>query len=310
MLGAYPLSADGMTRWAAADFDGKQCDAIEEAHQLADLLVDCGTVPLCNKSQSGKGVHVRLVFNEPIEAWIARRFIACLVDHLGLERISEGGAYDRPFPTQDRLPNDPRSVGNQIAMPLHKVAAEQRGGAMLLDQDFKPVPLGDATWDFLDLYEPVSRWQIVKALRELGCLMVLAGGEEGSIGDDAPSGIKPDSNLLGPVMKMCEFFIYARTKPLSYYEWMALAANLAPFEGGREAFQTISSQDVRRYDSVKCDQFFTQISETFHGPIRCKSIADECWLCPNLGQDGRCTKFRFRNGRGVAAPAAVARCLS
>jgi hypothetical protein len=309
MLGAYPLSHDGLTRWAAADFDGKECDAVEQARQLADLLRECEIEPLCNMSQSGKGVHVRLVFAQPIESWIARRLISSLVDYLDLEKLSEGGAYDRPFPTQDRLPDDPRSVGNQIAMPLHYVAANERGGTVLLDDEFRPVPLGEPTWDMLELYEPVTRWQIVNALRELGYLMVLADGEEGK-SDEGSQGITADSNLLGPVMKLCDFFVYSRTKPLSYYEWMALASNLAPFEGGREAFHTISSQDTRRYNVNSCDRFFLQISKTFHGPVRCKSIAEEGWRCKRLGDDGRCSQYRFRNGMGAAAPAAVARCLS
>jgi len=146
MLGAYPILLNGTTRWVAADFDGKNDNAFEESKILSDSLQSFGIETLCNTSQSGNGVHVRLIFQEYIESWIARNLMNAFIEMNGIRSINDGGAFDRLFPTQDELDlRDPRAIGNQIAMPLHKVAAEERGGTLLLDNDFSPIPLGDQT---------------------------------------------------------------------------------------------------------------------------------------------------------------------
>jgi len=314
MIGAYPLEPDGTTPWVAADFDGHNGTAFADSREVADMLVDVGITPICNTSQSGKGVHVRVVFDEPMEAWIARSLILAIIDETGVEHLTEGGSYDRPFPTQDRLRDDSKAIGNQIAMPLHKGAADERRGALLLDQQFSLVPLGDATWDILELYEWVTRDQIVNAMMELGRVHELTkqvgplpySGSPDRQNNDEP-GLEERKGPILYLLRQCEFFKKAMENPLRYEEWIALASNLAVFEGGRQIFHKISALD-KRYDRQQAEIKFQDIQTSFRSVVTCVRLADFGWRCSQLGDDGECEKFR-RGERGAKAPAAVAHYL-
>ena len=86
MLGAYPLLTDGGCDWIAADFDGHHGNAFEHAFRLAEKLREYEIEPLCNTSQSGNGVHVRVIFGDPvfggerIKAWQARSFMNTFIN--------------------------------------------------------------------------------------------------------------------------------------------------------------------------------------------------------------------------------------
>lgn len=318
MLGAYPLLPDGGCDWVAADFDGHNGNAFEHAYQLAEMFREYGVDPLCNTSQSGKGVHVRVIFADPIiegervrgeriKAWQARSFMNAFIEMCGLPTISQGGAFDRIFPTQDELPVDGHSIGNQIAMPLHLEAAEKRQGSMLLDQQFKPIPLGEATWDAIELYDPLERVDFVDIAGETGKSAEILRPHPEQEEEDSPRRrrkIRTNAGDMLDMVKNCDFFKHAYGSRLSYDEWIALAANLAAFDdqGGRDIFHSISKIDDR-YDEVAAEQKYQNIYRSLR-PTRCVRIADS-WRCSYLGGDGQCNKFRSRSGRGPKSPAAV-----
>jgi len=325
MLGAYPILRDGTTRWVAADFDGKNNNAFEEAYILKQSLESHGIETLCNASQSGRGVHVRVIFKEYLPSWLARNLMKAFIERESILPISEGGAFDRLFPTQDELdPNDPKAIGNQIAMPLHKGAAEDRGGSMLLDNDFQRIELGDQTWDHLELYERVTRLQIWDAFGEIDRQTLMNAGTErqqkeeerrkprmgdGSSGSRGPR--KKTTADLQYIFANCEFMKYGLAGNLSYDEWWILATILAQFDGhgGRTLWHHISSAD-KRYNSDQADKKYNNILLKMKAPVCCETISSYGWTCPMMGSDGQCNRFRNSQGRGPRTPATICQFAS
>jgi hypothetical protein len=325
MLGAYPLLRDGTTRWVAADFDGKNDNAFEEAFLLKQSLESHGIETLCNVSQSGRGVHVRVIFDKYIAAWLARNLMKAFIERENILPIKDGGAFDRLFPTQDELdPRDPRAIGNQIAMPLHKGAAEERGGSMLLDHDFQRLELGEQTWDHLELYERVTSLQIWDAFDEIGRRGLMTTGTElqqrneenrkqrmrGESSDWRGLRQKTAADLQY-IFANCEFMKHGLTGNLSYDEWWILAAILAQFDGhgGRTLWHHISSMDAR-YDAQQAEKKYDNILSKMGAPVRCETISSYGWTCPMMGANGECSRFKNNYGRGPRTPATICHFVS
>ena len=126
--------------------------------------------PIVNASQSNKGIHVRVIFAEPVESWIIRRFATAFLEEAALDNCD---SFDRFFPAQDKLATNDNALGNQIALPLNFERANTTGGTVLLDREFRAIPLEEATWDYLDLHEPTTRDDIMSALEDIDQLMAL-----------------------------------------------------------------------------------------------------------------------------------------
>jgi len=339
MVGAYPLLIDETCRWIAADFDGHNGNAFDEALLLVEKLREFDIEPMCNVSQSGNGVHVRLIFADPtdddapIEAFIARMMMESFIKEAGCRTIGEGGAFDRLFPAQDSVAHTGREIGNLIAMPLHMGAAHERGGSLLLDRQFNPIPLGDATWDAIEMYEPIKRLDIYDSLHEMGhvsalcdCTALAQKNRRDKIAERRATGSSPHGNIVSLGERMtsrdleyifdnCDFFQYTLQHPLNYFEWLTLASNLAVFDGkgGRRIFNVISSHDTTvdsdgrpRYDEQNTIAKFKNVVRTMKGPITCKSLAVEGFRCPMLNEHGVCSRFYdWQRGYGPSAPSKI-----
>lgn len=309
MLGAYPIMSNGECNWIAADFDGNNGNAFDEAYKLVEALREYDITPLCNTSQSGKGVHVRVVFGDPkrsenqigVKSYLARRFMNYFIDMSGVRTVKQGGAFDRLFPSQDRLETS-RSIGNQIAMPFHLKAAQEREGTMLLDRQFKVVPLGEETWDEIELYEPLEVIDLLDLLLDLS-IDIDEPKEEKSkeITESMKARLSGDDLMF--MLTNCDFMTHAIFDFLSYDEWVFLAANLAAFDhlGGLDAFHKLSRVDPR-YNQDAAEKKYNDILGKL-SPTTCSRIS-EYWRCPQLGSDGQCNKFRYYR-RGARAPAAL-----
>jgi len=341
MLGSYPILADNTTHWAAADFDGHNGNAFEHASILVNVLRSYDIEPLCNVSQSGKGVHVRIIFADhrsskpenqcagaalrPVHAAIAHRFMAKVVAQTELPNIHQGGAFDRVFPSQDRLVSS-KSIGNQIAMPFNMEAAEKRGGSMLLDRDFNRIQLSDS-WEAMQNYRLIRIVDLLDAAMAMGevhhifeCVDADNNFIESSRFDRASHGSVYHRNKkerrtrseLEFMVRACDFIQWAKHNPqLSYHLWLALASQLIVYDavGGRSVFHAISSLDSRIdnrgqpvYSSERTDRQYDHALSGLRGPYSCRRIATEGWACRWMGEQG-CTKFTLRDGRGAHAPA-------
>ena len=151
VIGVYPLLSNGTCRFMVFDFDNHDKDAeekdfansddtwVEEVESMREICVLNGIEPLVERSRSGRGAHVLIFFDKPIDASFVRKFGFALLDK-GAEQINLKSFkyYDRMLPAQDSLPED-SAVGNLIALPLQGKAL-QDGNSAFIDGNWNAYP--------------------------------------------------------------------------------------------------------------------------------------------------------------------------
>lgn len=151
VIGVYPLLSNGTCRFMVFDFDNHDKDAeekdfansddtwVEEVESMREICVLNGIEPLVERSRSGRGAHVWIFFDKPIDASFVRKFGFALLDK-GAEQINLKSFkyYDRMLPAQDSLPED-SAVGNLIALPLQGKAL-QDGNSAFIDGNWNAYP--------------------------------------------------------------------------------------------------------------------------------------------------------------------------
>ncbi|MCA1733898.1 MAG: DEAD/DEAH box helicase family protein, partial [Acidobacteria bacterium] len=134
----------------AIDLDGSawQNDALAIRETCRRLSLPAAI----ERSRSGNGAHVWLLFEEAVPAALARRVGSHIVTET-MERRPEIGfaSYDRMFPAQDTLPK--AGFGNLIALPLQH-AARLRGNSVFLDDELQP---HRDQWAFLASLKKIGR---------------------------------------------------------------------------------------------------------------------------------------------------------
>jgi len=107
VAGVYPLLLDETCFFLAVDFDkaGWEEDAVAFMGACQRLQLSAAL----ERSRSGRGGHVWLFFEEALPAALARRVGSHLLTEAMEGRPDIGlDSYDRLFPNQDTLPQDPR----------------------------------------------------------------------------------------------------------------------------------------------------------------------------------------------------------
>lgn len=154
VLGIYPLLADGTCRFLVFDFDNHEkgaestdfANTDDEWHDEVDALrLICernGITPLVERSRSGRGAHVWILFRKPIAASLARNFGFLLLDKGSSSiNLKSFHYYDRMYPSQDVA----SSIGNLIALPLQGQALKN-GNSAFVDKNWNAYP---DQWDIL-----------------------------------------------------------------------------------------------------------------------------------------------------------------
>ena len=121
-----------------------EVNALREICALFDIPV------LVERSRSGKGAHVWIFFEKPIDAAIARQFGFTLLEK-GSEyvNLTSFRYYDRMLPAQEELKDG--GIGNLIALPLQGKAVK-KGNSVFVDNKWEP-------------YD--DQWQILKDTKKL-----------------------------------------------------------------------------------------------------------------------------------------------
>jgi superfamily II DNA or RNA helicase len=133
-VGVYPMLANETCWFLAADFD--KATWREDAAAFLQACATLGVPAALERSRSGQGAHVWILFAEPVPASLARRLGAHLVTET-MERNPDIGfaSYDRFFPSQDNMPSG--GFGNLIALPLQR-GPRLAGNSVFLDANFEP----------------------------------------------------------------------------------------------------------------------------------------------------------------------------
>ena len=167
VIGIYPLFHDGTCRFLVFDFDNHEKGSEnrdyansddawgEEVNALREICYKSEIPILVERSRSGRGAHVWIFFDSPIEASLARRFGTALLDK-GAESVNLKSFkyYDRMLPAQDIVENG--EVGNLIALPLQGQAL-RNGNSAFIDENWNAFP---NQWKALLSTQRLSKQQV------------------------------------------------------------------------------------------------------------------------------------------------------
>jgi hypothetical protein len=133
--GIYPLLADETCSLVAIDLDGPTWR--EDVGALRDSAREMDIPVLVERSCSGNGAHLWILFSRPLTARVARGVRSLLLTRAMSRRSISMGSYDRLFPNQDTMPAG--GFGNLIALPLQH-ARRAEGCTVFLGEDLEPYP--------------------------------------------------------------------------------------------------------------------------------------------------------------------------
>lgn len=187
VIGVFPLFPDDTCRFIVFDFDNHEKgaerndfanaddmwrDEVDSLRRICDIN---GIDALVERSRSGRGAHVWIFFQKPIEAVLARKFGNTLLNK-GAESVNLKSFrfYDRMLPMQDHLPEG--GVGNLIALPLQGQALKE-GNSAFVDEYWNAYP---NQWEVLLNKEKLSQEFIKDKIKEWteGNFDIAAGCED------------------------------------------------------------------------------------------------------------------------------------
>ena len=173
VIGVFPLLPDDTCRFIVFDFDNHDKDAEKKDFANTDNLwrdeVDSlrricdinGIDALVERSRSGRGAHLWIFFQQPIEAELARKFGNALLNK-GAESVNLKSFrfYDRMLPMQNHLPAG--GFGNLIALPLQGQALKE-GNSAFIDEYWNAYP---DQWEVLLNRKKLSKEFIEDKIKE------------------------------------------------------------------------------------------------------------------------------------------------
>lgn len=219
VVGVYPLLRDETCWFLAADFD--KATWRDDCHAFLETCHQWKVPASLERSRSGNGGHIWIVFDSAVPALLARK-LGCALLTRTMERRHQIGldSYDRFFPNQDTMPKG--GFGNLIALPLQKASRDQ-DNSVFLDEQLKPHP---DQWAFLASVQRMRRVdaeRIVEAAQRIGDLV----GVRISLAEDdetpdpwtlPPSRKRLDAPIPGPFPKSIEItranLVYVAKKDL------------------------------------------------------------------------------------------------
>ena len=156
---------DSTCYFLCCDFDDKSCEHgyQDDVRAYVSVCRDWNIPAYIERSRSGNGAHVWILFSEPVQARQARRLgNAILTEAMEREGRMSFKSYDRFFPNQDFMPQG--GFGNLVALPLQG-QARRNGNSVFVDDNFEPY---DDQWDYLQQIKKVSSFEVENLLYKYG----------------------------------------------------------------------------------------------------------------------------------------------
>lgn len=159
VIGVYAILEDNTCSFLCCDFDDKSCEHgyQDDVRAYVSVCREWGVPAYIERSRSGNGAHVWILFDEHIKAQTARRLgNAILTEAMEREGRMSFKSYDRFFPNQDFMPTG--GFGNLVALPLQG-RARKDGNSVFVDEDF--IPLTDQ-WEYLQRMTKMTAAEVEK----------------------------------------------------------------------------------------------------------------------------------------------------
>lgn len=136
VVGVYSILPDNTCHFLCCDFDDKSCEHgyQDDVRAYVSVCDDWQIPAYIERSRSGNGAHVWMLFSEPIKAKDARLLgNTILTEAMNREGRMSFKSYDRFFPNQDYMPEG--GFGNLVALPLQG-QARKNGNSLFVDRNF------------------------------------------------------------------------------------------------------------------------------------------------------------------------------
>lgn len=161
VIGVYAILPDNTCQFLCCDFDDKSCEHGYQKDVMAYVGVcrDWGIPAYIERSRSGNGAHVWILFNEPVKARTVRGLgNAILTEAMEREGRMSFKSYDRFFPNQDFMPAG--GFGNLVALPLQG-RARKDGNSVFVNDDFVPFR---NQWEYLQDMKKMSAEEVERLI--------------------------------------------------------------------------------------------------------------------------------------------------
>lgn len=198
-IGVYPLLVDETCWFLAADFDKDTW--MEDVSAFLETCHAHNVPAILERSRSGTGGHVWILFSEPVPANLSRKLGSYLLTRTMEHRPEIGlDSYDRFFPNQDTMPKG--GFGNLIALPLQKKPRE-RDNSVFVDENYKPYP---DQWAFLSSVSQLNRREVESIVDEasmfgdiLGIRLAVTDAEDDEPWTAPPSKRRKEKPITTPL---------------------------------------------------------------------------------------------------------------
>ncbi|WP_303867553.1 hypothetical protein [Acetobacterium wieringae] len=212
VIGLYPMLQDETCNFLVFDFDNHDEKSkvddfantddewIDEVNAMRSICQFNNVNVLVERSRSGKGAHIWLLFEEPILAATARKFGTALLTK-GAESVNQKSfkSYDRMLPAQDHMPEG--GLGNLVALPLQGQALKN-GNSAFIDENWNAYP---DQWQVLKSTSKISKAFIEGKINEWS-----ADGLLGMLAEDMSGTTeKSDNSISKPWEKKNKNFVLA-----------------------------------------------------------------------------------------------------
>ena len=280
VIGAYTILPDNTCSFLCCDFDDKSCEHgyQDDVRAYISVCRDWNIPAYVERSRSGNGAHVWILFNEPVKAQSARRLgNAILTEAMEREGRMSFKSYDRFFPNQDFMPDG--GFGNLVALPLQG-QARKNGNSVFVDDNFIP---------YLD------QWAYLQQMTKMSLVQV-----------DTTLSLHTNQEPLGALSKSSESAPWERPEPRpmksgDFPKTIAITRSnglYIPLAG-------VSAKVVnhlKRMAAFKNPEFYAKLGmrlPTFNIPriISCSEIVDDYLWLPRGCEE---SVFDFFNENGVS----------